>query len=336
MPPARRTTIREIARACGVSVQTVSRVLNGRPDVAPATRALVEATIAASDYRPSAAARSLVRGRSRMLGVIVAGLRYFGVAETLNGIAEQAEAAGYAILLKEVDVDDRSTIGSVFDFLIGHGVEGVIYAAPEMSTPAAALPSASPPVVSLKTADPSARVSVLIDNRGGARLATDHLVRSGRTRIGLISGPLAWREARDRQDGWRDALDAAGLAPGPVEVGDWTSAGGEAAMTRLVIAGSAVDAVFVANDQMAIGALRAAHARGIRVPDSIAVVGFDGLDEGAQAIPSLTTVVQPLRHLGELGVTELLQTIDREPGAGEPRTLVLGTKLVVRESAPAV
>ena len=184
MPPPRRTTIREIAQACGVSVQTVSRVLNGRPDVAPATRALIEATIASSDYRPSAAARSLVHGRSRMLGVVVAGLRYFGVTETLNGIAEQAEAAGYGILLKEIDVDDRSAIGSVFDFLIGHGVEGIIYAAPEMATPAPALPSASPPVVSLKTAVASARVSVLIDNRGGARLATDHLVRIGRTRIG--------------------------------------------------------------------------------------------------------------------------------------------------------
>src|SRR4051812_36185359 len=166
MPLPRRTTIREIARACGVSVQTVSRVLNGRPDVAPATRALVEATIAASDYRPSATARSLVRGRSRILGVIVAGLGDFGVAETLNGIAAQAEAAGYAILLKEIDVDDRSTIEAVFDVLIGHGVDGILFAAPEMATPTQALPSASPPVVSLKTADASARVSVLIDNRG--------------------------------------------------------------------------------------------------------------------------------------------------------------------------
>jgi LacI family transcriptional regulator len=334
MPTPRRTTIREIAQACGVSVQTVSRVLNGRPDVAPATRALVEATIAASDYRPSAAARSLVRGRSRMLGVIVAGLRYFGVAETLNGIAQQAEAAGYAILLKEIDVDDRTAIGSVFDFLIGHGVEGIIYAAPEMSTPAPALPSASPPVVSLKTADDSARVSVLIDNRGGARLATDHLVRAGRTRIGLIAGPVAWREARDREEGWRNGLAAARLEPGPTEIGDWTSAGGEAAMTRLLASDEPVDAVFAANDQMAIGALRAAHTGGIRVPRDVAVVGFDGLDEGAQAIPSLTTVAQPLRHLGELGVTELLQTLDHEPRAGEARTLILGTKLIVRESAP--
>jgi len=333
-PP--RVTIREIARACGVSVQTVSRVINGRPDVSPATRAAVEAAIAAAGFQPNAAARSLVRGRSQMLGVVVAGLRYFGVTETLNGIAESADAAGYAILLKEIPVEDRSSMGSVFEFLVGHGVEGIIVAAPETAGDAGELPPSSRPTVALKAEAPSAWSSVLIDNRGGARLATDHLLASGRRRIGHVAGPSDWREARDRQAGWMDALQAAGIEPGPMVEGDWTSAGGEAALAALLTADSALDAVFVANDQMAIGLLRAAHRRGIAVPEQVAVVGFDGLDEGAQSIPSLTTIVQPLRQLGELGVTELLQAIDGGPRPEGPRVLVLGTRLVARESAPGL
>jgi LacI family transcriptional regulator len=188
--------------------------------------------------------------------------------------------------------------------------------------------------VALKTEAPAAWSSVLIDNRGGARLATDHLLASGRRRIGHIAGPADWREARDREAGWMDALLAAGVEPGPMAVGDWTSAGGEAALAPLLDAEPALDAVFVANDQMAIGVLRSAHRRGIAVPDDVAVVGFDGLDEGAQSIPSLTTIVQPLRQLGELGVTELLQAIEGGPRADGPRVLVLGTRIVFRESAP--
>jgi DNA-binding LacI/PurR family transcriptional regulator len=327
-----RVTIREIARTCGVSVQTVSRVLNGRPDVAPATRARVEAAMAAVDFQPSATARSLVQGRSRMIGVIVAGLRYFGVAETLNSIADQAEAAGYAILLKEVPVEDRSSIRAVVDFLIRHGVEGVIYAAPEMAAHGPPLPATAPPLVSLKSVAPTAWSSVLIDNRGGARAATAHLLARDRQRIGLLGGPEPWREAHDRQAGWRDALDAAGVAPGPMTAGDWTSASGEHAMEALLERDTALDGVFVANDQMAIGALRAARERGIRVPDDLAIVGFDGLEEGAQSSPSLTTVAQPLRELGELGVAELLEAIDGRARPDRPRVTVLGTRLVIRES----
>jgi LacI family transcriptional regulator len=335
-----RITIKEIARMCGVSTQTVSRVINKRPDVSPRTRAAVEAAIAATGFQPSAVARSLVQRRSQTLGVVVAGLRYFGVAQTLNGITEESQASGYGILLKEIESTDTVDIGPVIEFMIAHRVEGIIFAAPQLGTNIATvraqLPASCPPIVFLKSEPSPAFSTIVIDNYGGARQATAHLIALGRRRIGHLAGPLPWREAQDRHDGWRDALRDAGLEPGPVVPGTWTPASGEAAFEQMLAEAPDLDGVMVANDQMALGVLRVAHARGIAIPDDIAVVGFDGLDEAAHFTPSLTTVVQPLRELGELAVREILGIASEARGRGTVRSLTLATQLVVRESAPAV
>ncbi len=322
----------------GVSTQTVSRVINKRPDVSPQTRKAVEAAIAATGFQPNAVARSLVHRRSQTLGVIVAGLRYFGVAQTLNGITEEAQAAGYGVLLKEIDSSETIDIAPVFDFMIGHQVEGIIFAAPQIGANIATvreqLPTASPPMVFVKSEPSPDHSTIVIDNRGGARLATEHLLGLGRRHIGHLAGPEAWHEAQDREAGWRDALQAAGVPPGPVAAGEWSAESGVRAFGSLLELDPAMDGVFVANDQMALGVLRAAGERGIRVPEDLAVVGFDGLDEGAQFTPSLTTVVQPLRELGELAVR---QVIAETSGDAETpvRSQVLAMELVIRESAPA-
>jgi LacI family transcriptional regulator len=338
VPNRHGVTIKEIARMCGVSTQTVSRVINKRPDVSPQTRQAVEAAIAATGFQPSAVARSLVHRRSHTLGVITAGLRYFGVAQTLNGITEACQASGYALLLRELVSVDWVDIAPVIDLLTARRVEGIIFAAPDVGTNIADVrtqfPVSTTPIVFLKCQPSPAFSTISIDNRGGARQATNHLLALGRRRIGHIAGPLAWREPQDRQAGWRGALEDAGVEPGPVVVGNWSSASGEAAFHELIGLAPDVDAVFVANDQMALGVLRAAHTRGISVPGDLAVVGFDGLDEGAQFTPSLTTVVQPLRELGELAVGEVLAVANAEPGEAPVRHLTLPTRLVVRESAP--
>jgi LacI family transcriptional regulator len=333
-----RITIREIARMCGVSTQTVSRVINQRPDVSPETRKAVEAAIAATGFQPSAVARSLVQRRSQTLGVIVAGLRYFGVAQTLNGITEEAQAAGYGVLLKEIDSSETVDIVPVIDFMIAHQVEGIIFAAPQIgrniATVRGQLRNASPPIVFLKS-EPSPDFStIVIDNRGGARLATRHLLALGRRRIAHLAGPPPWQEAEDRENGWRDALREAGVKPGPVVTGTWSAESGVAGLEALLALDPHLDGIFVGNDQMALGALRAAHARGIAVPGDLAVVGFDGLDEGAQFTPSLTTVVQPLRELGELAVRQAIAATNGA-SASATRGQVLATELVIRESAPA-
>jgi LacI family transcriptional regulator len=331
-----RITIREIARMCGVSTQTVSRVINKRPDVSPRTRRAIEAAIAETGFQPSAVARSLVHRRSQTLGVVVAGLRYFGVAQTLNGITEEAQAAGYGLLLKEIDSAERVDIAPVMEFMVAHRVEGIIFAVPQIGANIATvrdqLPGASPPMVFLKSEASPAFSTIGIDNFGGAQLATRHLLSLGRRHIAHVAGPGPWREARDRRDGWHAAVEAAGLEPGPVTVGTWSAESGVTAFDAILERAPATDAIFVANDQMALGVLRAAHARGIRVPDDVAVVGFDGLEEGAQFTPSLTTIVQPLRELGELGVRELLASTETN-GSGV-RNRVLATELVIRESAP--
>ena len=335
-----RITIKEIARMCGVSTQTVSRVINKRPDVSPATRQAVEAAIAATGFQPSAVARSLVHRRSQTLGVIVAGLKYFGVAQTLNGITEEAQASGYGILLKEIQSTDTVDIGPVIEFMIAHRVEGIIFAAPQLGTNIATvraqLPSSCPPIIFLKSEPSPAFSTIVIDNYGGARQATAHLLALGRRKIGHVAGPLPWREAQDRHDGWRDALRDAGIEPGSVVPGTWSSASGEAAFEQMLALAPDLDGLFVANDQMALGVLRVAHARGIAIPDDIAVVGYDGLDEAAQFTPSLTTVIQPLRELGELAVREILGIAGEARGRGTVRSLSLATQLIVRESAPAV
>jgi len=334
-----RVTIMEIARMCGVSVQTVSRVINQRPDVSPETRAAVEAAIERVGFQPSAVARSLVQRRSYTLGVIAAGLRYFGVAQTLNGITAESEASGYALLLKEIASSGQVDIMPEIALLMAHRVEGIIFAAPDLGADLAEvrarLPRASPPIVFLKS-DPSAAFStILIDNHAGAREATRHLLSLGCRRIGHLAGPLTWHEARDRHSGWLDTLREAGQTPGPVQVGDWTSASGASAFEAMLLADPEMDGVFAANDQMALGVLSVANRRGIAVPNELALVGFDGIEEGAQFTPSLTTVRQPLRELGRLAVRELIETAEPGPDGAPVRALTLAPELVIRESAPA-
>ena len=338
MPRQHRVTIKEIARMTGVSVQTVSRVINKRPDVSPETRAAVEAAIALHGFQPSAVARSLVQRRSQMVGVIAAGLKYFGVAQTVNGVTEQAEASGYSIILKELASFDVPDIVPVVEFLLSHRVEGIIFAPPQMGANIKhvmeQLPPGCPPVVFLKAEPTPAFTTIGIDNQAAAALAVNHLLSLGRTRIAHVAGPLEWREARDRRDAWLAAVQKAGLEPGPMAVSSWSSAGGATAFAQLLDEDPEIDGLFAASDQIALGALHVANARGIRIPEQLAVVGFDGLPETAQFTPSLTTVRQPLADMGMLAVQELLLAVDAETGAYEPRAVQIPVELVVGDSAP--
>ncbi len=321
----------------GVSTQTVSRVINKRPDVSPETRRSVEAAIAEHGFQPSAVARSLVQRRSQMLGVIVAGLRYYGVAQTLNGMAEATEAAGYSLILKELASFDVPDIVPVVEFFVAHRVEGIIFAPPQMGANVRhlqeQLPPSTPPVIFLK-AEPSERfTSIGIDNVEAARAATKHLISLGRRRIAHLAGPLEWREARDRRDGWLLALADAGLEPGPMAAGDWEASSGNAGFARLLDENPDIDGLFAASDQMALGALHVANTRGIRIPDQLAVVGFDGLPEAAQFTPSLTTMYQPLKEIGRLAVQELVASLSADLTQAATSILV-PTQLLLGDSAP--
>lgn len=338
---SQKITIKDIARLCNVSTQTVSRVLNKRPDVSPSTREAVEKVIAELGYQPSALARSLVQQQSYTLGVIVAGLKYMGISHTLNGIAEQCEEAGYALLLKELPRLEVTDIVPIIESLIAHPVGGIIFAAPEIGDNVhkvrAQLPTSGPPILFVKSQPHPRYTTVNIDNYQGARSAVEYVLSLGRRRVALISGPMDWLESRQRWQGWADAMAAIG-APVTEDqwiAGNWSSASGETAFARLIQRYPQLDAVFVSNDQMALGVLHYAYTHGLRIPDEIAIVGFDDIAEAAQFCPALTTVRQPLRELGKLAVQTLLDQLASD-GGPISRTFVLQPELVVRASTPAL
>jgi DNA-binding LacI/PurR family transcriptional regulator len=341
----KKITIRDVGAAAGVSHQTVSRVLNDRPDVAEKTRQHVLRIIAELEYQPSAIARSLTQQRSYTLGVVTAGLSYIGPSRTLNGVTEQAERMGFALLLKELPRFDTQDLRPLFNSLIARQIDGILWAVPEVGDNRAWLGEqlgglTVPMIFMTMQARPGVSI-VAVDNYAGGRMATEHLLQQGYRHIGHISGPLDWWEARQRKAGWQDAMLAAGVAANRLhaEEGNWSSASGELAIGRLLASYPEMDAVFVGNDQMALSVLQVACRQGIQVPEDLGVVGFDGLLEAAHYWPPLTTVCQDLRLLGSTAVGELVRAIEasrEKQGAFEPQAIFLCPEMIVRESTHAI
>jgi LacI family transcriptional regulator len=339
-----KVTIRDVAAAAGVSHQTVSRVINNRPDVADETRRRVWLVIDELNYQPSAIARSLIQQRSYTLGVVTAGLKFVGPSRTLNGIIEQAEEMGYALLLKELPRLDTGEIQPLLNSLVARQVDGIIWAVPEIGTNRAWVeeqpPEPAAPLIFLTMRARPGLSSVSIDNYRGGQVATEHLLERGYQHIGHISGPLEWWEARQRMAGWKNALRQANCAVTDQHwtSGNWSAASGEQAIGPLLDAYPEMDALFVANDQMALGVLQVACRRGIRVPQDLAVVGFDGIPEAAYYWPPLTTVYQDLRELGCTAVRELSRAVEAGHDMGapvSPVTLSLQPELIERASSSA-
>lgn len=337
---SQKATIKDIAKMCSVSTQTVSRVINKRPDVSSETRIAVEKAISEMGYQPSVVARSLVQQRSYTLGFITAGLKYVGVSLTLNGITEQCEASNYALLLKELTRFDTPDIVPVIESLISHQVEGIIYAASEINENVRnvqnQLPSFCPPIIFLKSHYDPRFITLNMDNLGGARNAVEYLLSLGRRKIGLITGPLEWHEARQRKQGWEEALTNAGIAISEDHwaSGTWSSSSGESAFESLIQKYPGMDAVFVSNDQMALGVLHYANKNNIKIPDDLAVIGFDNLAESSFYSPSLTTVTHPLKELGILAVKTLLAQIEGDESPIPGNMFTMKTELVIRDSTP--
>jgi LacI family transcriptional regulator len=294
------------------------------------------------EYQPSAIARSLTKQRTLTLGVVTAGLDYVGPSRTLNGITEQAERMGYALLLKELPRFDTQDLQPIFRSLIARQIDGIIWAVAEVGNNRAWLEEPAgglsvPILFTTMQARPGVTL-VAIDNYAGGRMATEHLLQQGYRHIGHITGPLDWWEARQRKAGWRDALLAAGVAASDLhaEEGNWSSASGELAIGRLLASYPEIDAVFVGNDQMALAVLQTACRQGIQVPQELAIVGFDGLPEAAHYWPPLTTVYQDQPRLGKIAVEELVGLIESDNKSkpqAEPRVISLQPELIVRASS---
>jgi DNA-binding LacI/PurR family transcriptional regulator len=338
--PKKRVTIKDVAAEAGVSTQTVSRVINDRIDVADATRQHVREVIERLGYRPSALARSMIRQRSYTLGVVTAGLRFIGPSRVLHGITQAAEEEGYGLLLKQLPTFGSTAVESILDRLVERRVEGVIWAVPEVGDNHAWLQNHTSrlgvPVVVTSTRQQPDTGIVNIDNYRGAQLATRHLLDQGYHHIGHITGPLDWFEAQQRKAAWVDVLAKAGLHTGDSAwaSGNWSSASGHRAALQLLDCYPQMDAIFVANDQMALSVLQLACQRGIRVPQDLGVVGFDNIPESEYFCPALTTVNQDQHHLGSSAVQMLIEMIEaEEEKRSESRRLVLQPSLVVRASS---
>lgn len=342
MPPHKRVTIKEVAKIAGVSIQTVSRVINQHPDVAPGTRLRVLSVITELDYHPSALARSLIHQRTFTLGVLTAGLKFIGPSFTLNGITVAAEELNYAILLEELPGfhDNRSALR--LESLLARHVDGIIWAIPEIGDNRAWLDENYVPLpvpIVFLTMQPRADVTcVSFDNYSGGKMATQHLIEAGYQRIGHIAGPMDWWEARQRKAGWEQALAENGLRQADKDLwveGNWSSASGEQAFIDLLSRNKQLDAVFVANDQMAYSVYHVAAWKGIRIPEDLGVVGFDGLAETAYLWPPLTTVYQNLNQLGRTAVERVVNAIDSQLGSGDERageTVIFQPELLPRAS----
>ena len=319
----------DVARRAGVSQMTVSRVLNNHPGVRPATRAKVLAAVADLDYRPNTAARALVTGRTRVLGVVSVNTALFGPASMLVAIERAAREAGYFVSIVSLSSPDRRALGDAIAHLGSQAAEGIIVIAPYAVTTAALrhLPD-NLPIVAVEGGKAPVP-TVVVDQYLGARRATRYLLSLGHPTVVHIAGPEDWHEARERERGWRETLATEGREAPPVVRGDWSPQSGyEAALSLAPMPESS--ALFVGNDQMAVGVLRALHEAGVMVPDQVSVVGFDDVPEAAYFSPPLTTIRQNFAEVGRRSLGLLLQQVEGSP---RPRTrVVIPPDLVVRDS----
>lgn len=336
-----QVTIAQVAQAAGVSTQTVSRVVNNRQEITPETRQHVQEVIERLGYHPNAIARSLSQRRSRTLGVAASGIEYYGPSRTLVGIDQAADRLGFSIVLSLIHQPEDENIQKAFHNLISRQVEGIIWQVPEIGHNLEWLKKEvrrhPTPVIFTDTNSDEHLDTIIVDNFAGGRLAAGHLLEQGYRRIGLITGPENWRSANERQRGWEAALVSAGLPPEARQVahGDWSAGSGEKAFYQLLGSFPEMEAVFVSNDQMALGVYQAACQVNKRIPEDLAVVGFDDIPEAAYFCPQLTTLRQDLYELGGLAVQALANTLsaDRDSAAAPPHSQVLQPELVVRQSS---
>jgi DNA-binding LacI/PurR family transcriptional regulator len=297
----------DVGRLAGVSHQTVSRVINGSCKVREETRERVLAAMRELGYRPNPAARALVTGRSLVLGVVSFDTTLYGPASTLFGIERAAHEAGYFTIVASLESLTRASVAQAIERLQLHGVDGILVIAPYEEGAEALLHAATEiPLVAVEAGPPHTVPVVAIDQVAGAADATRHLLELGHRTVCHIAGPLDFIESHQRIDGWRRTLEGAGIAPPEPLIGDWSPRAGYELGTRLM-AEPGVTAVFVANDQMALGLLRAAHEAGRDVPRELSVVGFDDIPEAAYFTPPLTTVRQDFNEMGSQGVRLLLE-----------------------------
>jgi len=331
----KKVTIRDVASRAGVSYQTVSRVINGRPDVADETRQRVQEVIKALGYRPSAIARSLTSKRTYTLGLITADFSDYFFTQVIVGAEAEARRHGYFFMLCSTERNEADE-PEYFRLLTERNVDGVLFARPSTENDnrhIISLLRQGMPLVTTAYHVPGEELTVVdIDNVSGGFDATQHLLDAGHRHIAMVTGPKGWKSVADREEGYRRALEQAGIDYDErlVASGDWSYASGYRAMQSLIERGARFTAVFVQSDTMAIGAIRALQEAGRSIPKDVAIIGYDDIPAAAYCVPALSTIRQPMQQVGQIATRLLIDAINGLMPA--KREVLLKPELVRRES----
>jgi LacI family transcriptional regulator len=330
---AKKVTIREVAARAGVSYQTVSRVLNDRPDVAAETRQRVRDIIAELGYRPSSIARSLISNQTFTLGLITADFSDYFFTQVIVGAEAEARKHDYFFMLcsTERNPDEEP---EYFKLLTERNVDGILFARPSTEQDSRHMLSLihQVPLVTTAYYIPGEEMTVVdVDNVDGGFQAARCLLNAGHRHVAMITGP-AWKSVSDRSHGYRLALEQGGLPYDSrlVGAGDWSHESGYRAMTYLLERAPHLTAVFAHNDQMAIGAMRAILESGRLIPEDVAVVGYDDIPAASYSYPPLTTIHQPMQDVGRVATQLLIEAIN-QPDI-EPKEVLLKPRLICRDS----
>jgi len=321
----------DVAQLAGVSPQTVSRAINRPETVRPAIRDLITAAIEQLGYRRNLSARALVTNQTRNLGLVDSGSSIPGHASMLMAIENAAREQDYAVTVALVAKPGPDAISAAFTHLMDRGVQGIIVLAntTDLAEASRRVPTDVPVVIVAGGMAPRTELRVVgVRQEEGAQMATRHLIDQGYTSIAHLAGPPRWLDAGLRDQGWRSALALAGLTSTVLGQGDWSARSGhsigiEQANSQLP------EAVFIANDQMALGFMLALHERGVRIPHDVAIVGFDDLAGSGYFYPPLTTVRQPFSQVGHTAIDVLLRALLGAP----PESHSVSPELIVRESS---
>ena len=326
-------TMRDVAELAGVSKQTVSAVLNGKPGITAETQARIRQAVATLGYQLDNVASSLRTGHTRTIALLVSDISSPFIGRLAVAVEEYASAAGYSLVLHNTH-DDVARESRYFTVAVERKVEGVIFIASADQSPGLELLRVHgiPAVAIDRIPDSYSGPAVMLDNVKTGRIAAEHLLGLGHVHLAHISAPASVRMARDRWQGFQEAVAAQSDLPSPlIEIATgWDYADGFQAMQHLLAAGNPLTALFAAGDALAIGAMRAIQSAGLHVPQQISVVGVDDIDSAAYQNPSLTTVRQSITELAQLSVQLLFDLLaGKEP---MPSTIVMEPVLVVRAS----
>jgi LacI family transcriptional regulator len=341
-PKNERVSITHVAKEANVSIQTVSRVINEQPGVSLKTRERILKLIDDLGYYPSRAAKAM-RGSSQTLGIVGYGLELYGPSRTLIGAQREASKNNYGIVLELVQDPEDVDVRAIFEMMLSNHVDGIIWCIPHIGSNidevVQHLGKIPVPVIFTDASAELHDLTVINNNYLGGKLATRHLTDTGHRAIGLVTGPMAYFSARERQRGWQDALRDIGVEweAGWVFEGDWSPQSGALALKQFIAQHPELTAIFASNDQMALGILYAAEQFGLVVPNDLdlVVVGYDDIPEAAFFHPALSSVRQDVADLGASAVSQIIQAIDSLALRGSylPQTVVIEPELVIRASS---